>query len=68
MTTRLTAAEPIEEEVGRLMWEIERYLEAVRAFRAEGVEPRWLDDEALPDWWLEEMCPHPVPATTDGPT
>ena len=40
-------AEPTEAVVMRLLDEIQRYLAVVDAFRAEGVEPVWADEEAL---------------------
>jgi hypothetical protein len=40
--------------VERLLREIAGYLGAVEAFRAEGVEPCWANDETLPEWWLAE--------------
>lgn len=42
------------EAVEQLLEEIERYLAAIDAFRAEGAEPTWAEDEALPEWWLAE--------------
>jgi hypothetical protein len=33
-------------DTSALLAEIERYLATVDAFRAEGVEPTWADDEA----------------------
>jgi hypothetical protein len=43
-----------------LVTEIERYLETVDAFRAEGAEPTWANDEAPPAWWLEEQLESPA--------
>jgi hypothetical protein len=54
MATRTTLPTITRDDVVRLLREIEAYLAAVEAFRAAGHEPRWSDDEALPDWWLAE--------------
>ena len=43
-----------------LLAEIERYLATVDAFRAEGAEPTWANDETPPAWWLEEQLESPV--------
>lgn len=64
--TRDTTQETIEQMVESLIEEIGRYLAAVDVFRAEGAGPTWLDDEALPDWWLEEMCATREPASADA--
>jgi hypothetical protein len=48
------------EDMALLEHEIEAYLTAVEAFRAEGAEPDWADDEALPDWWRAEWRPDPT--------
>jgi hypothetical protein len=43
--------------IAHLLEEVARYLAAVDTFRAEGVEPVWADEQALPEWWLEEHFP-----------
>jgi hypothetical protein len=47
--------------IAHLLEEIVRYLAAVDTFRAEGVEPVWADERALPEWWLEEHLPRRKP-------
>ena len=59
-------------DVVDLIGEIERYLAAVDAFRAEGVEPTWASDEAVADWWLGEWRvgeePEPIPVAVKAPS
>ena len=54
----MTAAEITQEfsqsDVDGLVLEIERYLGAVKVFRAEGCQPVWADDEGLPECWCVE--------------
>jgi len=66
MRRDVTTSETTEETFEQLLDEIEHYLEAIEVFRAEGAEPAWLDDEALPTWWLEEMCLPREPASTEA--
>jgi hypothetical protein len=45
---------PTARELEELFAEIDRYLDTVSLFRAEGLEPRFANDEALPDGWALE--------------
>jgi hypothetical protein len=47
MESGTLAGNPLQADVERLLTEIERYLAVVGAFRAEGCEPRFEDDEPL---------------------
>ena len=59
MTPAETTEELSQGDVDELVLEVERYVAAVEAFRAEGCEPAWADDEALPACWRLEW---PEPA------
>ena len=54
MTTAEITQELSQSGVDELVLEIGRYLGAVDVFRAEGCEPAWADDGALPDCWRLE--------------
>jgi hypothetical protein len=46
MSPTLTTQGPSQLDLDELVREVERYLAAVEAFRAEGCEPVWATDEA----------------------
>ncbi len=63
----MCAAE-IEEQAQDLFEVIERYLNVVEGFRAEGVELHFADDEALPLWWLQEWRSEASHADEEAPS